>query len=370
MERHGVLNKRIHRIVPLLLAVMAFTPMWPGVARADFIDGVSAWITNPNPNPVPSGSTAQATATFNLSGDTGPITVSVELDAAPGFGELRLDPANTSVELTGCVAIGPSVSCAWDGASINSPQTLGVFIDVDASVAPNTEVMLHAVVDTDPTGGAEVYSTVYLYTAPPAGSTSLSGVVVTNDGVPVDQACIFVLATGAVFPGITDSNGEWSVGGLPDNYSFAVGVIPPFEGTFGPCAENGPPPVPPVGELQPVFVGDIWVDLSDPYLTGGLGDPFVFAVNAGATVFTDTTTGIEACLTNAPGSQVPRPPCLLAATTTSTSTTVDVGAGGVATTTELETLPLTGVRSASLVAIGSIALLLGVLLVSPRREAE
>ncbi|HEY5891005.1 MAG TPA: hypothetical protein VIW94_09930, partial [Acidimicrobiia bacterium] len=157
----------------------------------------------------------------------------------------------------------------------------------------------------------------------------------TNDGVPVNQACIFVLATGAVFPGITDANGEWSIGGLPDDYSFAVGIVPPFVGTFGPCAENGPPPIPGPGELQPVFAGDVWIDLSDPNLTGGLGDPFVFSSNAGATIFSDTTSGIEACLTNAPGSQVPRPSCQLAATTT--STTADVGAGEVTTTIELET---------------------------------
>ncbi len=368
MERHGVLDKRIPRLVPLLLAVLAFTPLWPGVARADFIPEVSATMHNPNPNPVPSGSTASTTADFYLSGDTGPISVQIQLDAPSGYGALRLDPANTSSELGPCQENGLSVVCQWDGESAESPQTLGIFIDVDASVPPNTEVMLHAVVESS-TASPEIYSTTYLYTAPPIGTTSLSGVVVTNDGVPVNQACIFVLATGAVFPGITDANGEWSIGGLPDDYSFAVGIVPPFVGTFGPCAENGPPPIPGPGELQPVFAGDVWIDLSDPNLTGGLGDPFVFASNAGASIFSDTTSGIEACLTNAPGTQVPRPPCELAATTT--STTADVGAGEVTTTTELETLPFTGLGAASLVAVGSIIALVGmVLVVSPRDDTN
>ncbi len=374
MERPHVLHKKFHRLVPVLLAVAAFTPLWPSVARADVIPEVSASIDNPDPNPVPAGSTAATTAFFSLSGDTGPIRVQIQLDAPAGYGSLRLDLANTSSELTGCLETGLSVICQWDGDSSESPQTLGVFIDVDSSVAADTEVMLHAVVES-PSASPEIYATAYLYSAPPVGTTSLSGVVVTNNGVPVNQACIFILATGGVFVGITDSNGEWSVGGLPDDYSFAVGIIPPFVGTYGPCAENGPPPVSAAGELQPVFAGDVWIDLEDPYLTGGLGDPFVFATNAGATIFFDTTSGIEACLTNAPGSQVPRPPCQLAATTTSsstpTSTTSDVGAGQVTTTTELETLPFTGLRSATLVAIGSLIVLVGmVLIVSPHEETS
>lgn len=370
MERPDVLHNKSQRLVPLLLAVVAFISLGPGVARADFIPEVSAWVNNPDPNPVPAGSTAATTAGFSLSADTGPIRVQVRLDAPAGFGTLRLDAANTSSDLTSCQENGLNVICQWDGDATESPQTLGVFIDVDASAIPNTEVMLQAVVES-PTASEEIYSTAYLYSAPPIGTTSLSGVVLTNNGVPVNQACIFVLATGGVFPGITDANGEWIVDGLPDDYSFAVGIVPPFVGTFGPCAENGPPPVPAAGELQPVFAGDIWIDLSDPYLTGGLGDPFVFAVNAGATIFTDTTSGIEGCLTNAPGSQVPRPTCQLAATTTSstpTSTTLDVGAGEVTTTTGLETLPFTGLRSATLVAIGSVILLVGMVLLVPSRD--
>ncbi len=374
MERPHVLHKKSQRLVPLLLAVVAFIPLGPGVARADIIPEVSASVNNPDPNPAPAGSTAATTAVFSLSGDTGPIRVQVQLDAPVGYGSLRLDAANTSSGLTGCLETGPSVICEWDGDSSESPQTLGVFIDVDSSVAPNTEVMLHAVVES-PTASPEIYATAYLYSAPPAGATSLSGVVVTNNGIPVNQACVFVLATGGVFLGVTDSNGEWSVGGLPDDYSFAVGIIPPFVGTFGPCAENGPPPVPAAGELQPVFAGDVWIDLEDPYLTGGLGDPFLFATNAGATIFSDTTSGIEACLTNAPGSQVPRPPCQLAATTTSSSTptlpTLDAGAGQGTTTTELDTLPFTGLRSATLVAFGSLIVLVGmVLIVLPHDETS
>jgi hypothetical protein len=83
-----------------------------------------------------------------------------------------------------------------------------------------------------------------LFVAPPVGSTSLSGRVITNDAAPVAKACIFVLSRLAVFQAISDESGDWSLGGLPDDYLFAVAAVPPFVGSDGPCANNGPPPAP------------------------------------------------------------------------------------------------------------------------------
>jgi hypothetical protein len=177
--------------------------------------------------------------------------------------------------------------------------------------------------------------------------------VITEGGAPVSQACIYILTSPPfVIPTLTDSAGQWQVTGLPDNYSYAIGVIPPFDLGFGPCTNNGPPPIPGPGELQPVFIGDIWVDLSDPNLTGGLQDPFTFAVNAGATVFTGSNTGLQACLSTAPGSVVPRPPCIAAVTTTTTTAVQS-------TTTTAEILPVTGSSASPWLAAGSLLLMSG-----------
>ncbi|MGF1617814.1 MAG: hypothetical protein ACFCU2_08410 [Acidimicrobiia bacterium] len=337
---------------------------WDKPARADFIPEVSATIDEPSPNPTPAGSTASTSAQFNLSGDTGPIRVQIQLQAASGFGQLRLDAAATSSELD-CTEFATSVICNWDGDSINSPQTLAVFVDVDSSVLPYSGAQLLAIAES-PTATPETYSSTFMYSAPPVGTTSLAGMVVTDDGVPVNQACIFILSSPSfVFPGITDATGAWNVSGLPDTYSFAVAVVPPFNGAFGPCADSGPPPVPADGELQPVFVGDVWIDLSDPLLTGGLGDPYDFAVAAGATVFTSSAAGLEACLTDAPGSQVPRPPCIAQVTTTTqqptTTTSTGVSGTDVTTTSEVtfDTLPLTGANAAVFVGIAGIMVLVG-----------
>ncbi len=338
---------------------------WNTAARADYIPEVSANFTELAPNPIPAGSTASTSAQFSLSGDSGQIRVQIQLQAAPGFGGLRLDAAGTSSELDNCIEFGTSVVCDWDGDSTNSPQTLAVFVDVDSSVAPYSSAQLLAVVES-PTATPEVYSNTYLETAPPLGTTSLSGIVVTAGGTPVAQACIFVLSSPSfVFPTLTDSTGAWSIDNLPDTYSFAIGVVPPFNGTFGPCAENGPPPISAPGELQPVFVGDVWIDLSDPLLAAGLGDPYDFAVAAGATVFTSSAASLEACLTSAPGSQVPRPGCAAQVRDTTqqstTSSTSDVSGRDVTSTSEItfDTLPLTGMHASTYVGIAAFMILVG-----------
>ena len=334
------------------------------------IPGVSANLNGPNPNPVQAGSTATANAQFSLTSDIGPITVSIELQGQTGFGALRLDPSGTTTGLINCVESGAAVTCDWDGLAANSPQTLAVLLDVDASVAPGSGANLAAIVTSATIPDTDVYATAGISTNPPIGTTSLSGTVITDGEVAVESACIFVLSSPLfVYQAITDPGGNWAVNGLPDTYSFVVAAVPPFEGTFGPCTNNGPPPIPGPGELQPVFFDDIWIDLSDPALTGGQGDPYVFAVNAGATVLTSSTLGIESCLTTAPPEANPRPLCIaqVPTTTTTTTTTVgsttttapDVGAGGPTTTTTPGTLPFTGINSSVLLAIGSVLIVFG-----------
>ena len=361
------MNVRVRFVVRslLVLGLVAVPPLLASAA----IPGVSATINGPSPNPVPAGSTATANAQFSLAADTGPITVSIELQAPGGFGALRLDPAGTTSELTACVESGLAVTCDWDGESADSPQTLSVFIDVDPSVPPGTGANLAAIVTSATLPDTDVYATANISTNPPVGTTSLSGTVLTEGGLPVADACIFVLSSPLfVFQTITDSAGNWSLGDLPDTYSYVVAAVPPFQGSFGPCANNGPPPIPGPGDLQPVFYDDIWIDLSDPALTGGQGDPYVFAVNAGATILTSSTSGIESCLTTAPPEANPRPLCIAQVTTTTTTTTTtlvsttttapDVDAG-VTTTTVPPTLPFTGTSTTSLSVIGSLLIGLG-----------
>ena len=325
------------------LVIGSALPAWA------IIPELSATMNNPSPNPVPAGSTATATATFSLSADSGPITVGIELPDT-SFGTLRLDTAGTGAQLTNCVEGATIVTCDWDGLSVNSPQTLSVFVDVGASVSPGSGANISAIASSA-TEPVATYSTNGLQAAPPLGSVTLSGTVITEGGAPVSQACIYILTSPPfVIPTLTDSAGQWQVTNLPDSYSYAIGVIPPFDLGFGPCANNGPPPIPAPGALQPVFIGDIWVDLSDPNLTGGLQDPFTYAVNAGATVFTGTNTGLQACLSTAPGSVVPRPPCIAAVTTTTTAP---------ATTTTAEILPVTGTNASPWLGAGSLLLISG-----------
>ena len=355
--------RRLILAMVLLLLVAIFVGSSPRKAWA-IVPGLTATVNNPTPNPVPAGETATTTIVFSLAADSGPINVGVELQAAAGFGALRLDAAGTSPELVNCVETPTQVTCDWDGESVESPQTLAIFIDVDPATAPGSGANLAAIASsvTEP---VEVYNTAFISVLPPLGSTSMSGTVITEGGAPVAQACVYLLsAPSFVFPTITDSTGAWVLTDLPDNYSFAVGVIPPFDIGFGPCASNGPPPVPAPGELQPVFFEDIWVDLADPGLSTGQVDPYVFAVNAGATVFTGTNSGIETCLSTAPPEAVPRPPCIAAVTTTTTSTTittttVDVGAGGGSTTTLADILPVTGPTQPMTAVAGAAAIVIG-----------
>jgi hypothetical protein len=136
----------------------------------------------------------------------------------------------------------------------------------------------------------------------------LSGHVDTNGPVPLTNVCVFVLGSdrNGTAQTMTDAQGNWSISGLPAGFNVVVGFVPFFNGTGGPCQNDGPPPVPQAGQLQPVFYSNIWANLADPNL---LNDPYTWAVDHGATVLSAHTANIDACITNAAGTVVPRPSC-------------------------------------------------------------
>ncbi len=199
---------------------------------------------------------------------------------------------------------------------------------------------------TVPAGTAGVTACLGEQNLPTACATPdavMSGLVVTTGPQPVAQACIYLLGTdGAFAQAITDSAGRWQITGLPVNYPVVVGVVPPFTGQNGPCASDGPPPVPGAGALQPEMYQNIWVDLSDQDL---LNAPFQWGLVHGATAVANSHDGIEVCLTTDPGTVVPRPGCTV---TPSQSTTPPAPTTGQAASVEVQSatsgsMPNTGV---------------------------
>ena len=144
---------------------------------------------------------------------------------------------------------------------------------------------------------------------------TVSGRVVGFGPVPIYQACIVALGANDSELGfaISDADGRWTMTGLPINYDFIVGVIPPFKTREGPCtgpAGSGPPPAPPPGALQPEFYADTWVDLSDQNLRD---DPFGWATDPNsphpAVKIRNNRAGINVCLTTETGRDTPRGSC-------------------------------------------------------------
>jgi len=142
---------------------------------------------------------------------------------------------------------------------------------------------------------------------------AITGTVLTTGGVPEPGACIVAFAasnpTGPVGGAITDTQGTYSIGGLPDGTDLTVGFIPPFSGPGGPCDLSMAPPPPPPGALQPVWSGNVFFNLGDPELGP---NPYAASLGQGAQIVR-TGDVVDACLTSAPASEVPRPPCVAAA---------------------------------------------------------
>ena len=190
----------------------------------------------------------------------------------------------------------------------------------------------------------------------------LSGHVDTTGPVPLANVCVFVLdASGNGALAMTDAQGNWSISGLPSTFNVVVAFIPFFGGTANPCGQGnggGNPPVPPAGALQPVFYGNVWINLADPVL---LNDPYTWAVAHGATVLSAPTANVDACITNAAGTVVPRPSCSpsAAAVVANASTTPAAAAPSPS-----PVLAFTGATFLPLVTIGSGLLLAGLALLA------
>jgi hypothetical protein len=135
-----------------------------------------------------------------------------------------------------------------------------------------------------------------------------SGHVDTTGPVPLAKVCVFVLSANGNNgpPTMTDAQGNWSVSGLPAGFNVVVGFVPFFIGDGGPCQDSSAPPPPPAGQLQPVFYGNVWANLADPDL---VNDPYTWAVDRGAIALSAPTANVDACITNAAGTVVPRPSC-------------------------------------------------------------
>jgi hypothetical protein len=107
-----------------------------------------------------------------------------------------------------------------------------------------------------------------------------SGRVVRAGNVPIRNACIVALGPDNLLANVavSSADGRWKLTGLPINYDYIVGAIPSFQTRAGPCGESdeGPPPAPPPGALQPEFYDDTWADLAE---LGGRDDAFAWATD-------------------------------------------------------------------------------------------
>ncbi len=190
----------------------------------------------------------------------------------------------------------------------------------------------------------------------------LSGHVDTTGPVPLANVCVFVLdSSGNGALAMTDAQGNWSISGLPSTFNVVVAFIPFFGGTANPCGQGGGgggnPPVPAAGALQPVFYGNVWINLADPVL---LNDPYSWAVAHGATTLSAPTANVDACITNAAGTVVPRPSCSPSAAAVVANASTTPAAAAAPSASPL--LAFTGATFLPLVTIGSGLLLAGLAL--------
>jgi hypothetical protein len=187
----------------------------------------------------------------------------------------------------------------------------------------------------------------------------LSGTVDTTGPVPMADVCVILLdaQSNGISAAITDTNGHWSLTGLPTTFSAVLVFLPGASDPGSPCTGgNGPPPVPAAGALQPIFYNNIWINLADPTL---LNNPYTWALAHGATLVTASATALNTCITNAPGTTSPRPGC--APTTTA--------AAGAATH---DPIANTGTPTATLLTTASGLILFGAVLIrlSSRRRTK
>jgi hypothetical protein len=190
----------------------------------------------------------------------------------------------------------------------------------------------------------------------------LSGHVDTTGPVSLANVCVFVVdASGNGAQTMTDAQGNWSVSGLPAGFNVVVIFVPFFSGTKGACKGNGGggPPVPGPGQLQPVFYGNVWANLADPTF---LNDPYTWGVPRGAITLSAPTANVDACITNAAGTVVPRPSCTPSAAAVVANASTTPAAAAAAAPSASPLLAFTGATFLPLVTIGSGLLLAGLAL--------
>jgi hypothetical protein len=198
--------------------------------------------------------------------------------------------------------------------------------------------------DADPVAaGSNIVACLGTDNALPTACTTpnrtASGRVVGFGPKPIFRACIVAIGANDTELGfaMSDADGRWKLSGLPINYDYIVGVIPPFQTSDGPCktgAGEGPPPAPRSGALQPEFYDDTWVDLSDPSLRNG--STFAWATDPDsphpAVALRNNRTGIDFCLTTETGRDTERgscdPPTPTASATASQSSRPTLAATG------------------------------------------
>jgi hypothetical protein len=175
--------------------------------------------------------------------------------------------------------------------------------------------------DADPVfAGSNVVACLGTDNALPTACTTpnktASGRVVGVGPKPISQACIVAIGANDTELGfaMSDADGRWKMSGLPINYDYIVGVIPPFRISDGPCktgAGEGPPSAPRSGALQPEFYDDTWVDLTDPSLRDK--STFAWATDPDsphpAVKLRNNRTGIDFCLTTETGRDTERSSC-------------------------------------------------------------
>jgi uncharacterized repeat protein (TIGR01451 family) len=204
-------------------------------------------------------------------------------------------------------ATAGSATVSMAGALVGSGQC-GFTVNV-VGIAVGTQHNTTSAVISDQGNGNSASATVnVLAVAPP-----LTGTVLTAGGAPEPGACIVVFAastpTGPFGGAISDAQGTYVLGGLPGATDLTVGFIPPFTGPGGPCDLSNVPLPPPPGALQPVWAGNVFFNLADPTLGP---NPYAASLAQGAQIVHAGDT-VDACLTSAPATQIPRPPCVPAA---------------------------------------------------------
>lgn len=165
--------------------------------------------------------------------------------------------------------------------------------------------------------------------AAPGDPGSISGIVRGEGGTRLAGACVAVIPANLDFSLIRSvqagADGSYELSGLDTSTQYYVGSLPNWSTPA--CDTSGPPPIPGPGDIQPVFYDNVWFDMSTWLTVVTGGDPAAIAAflqGTGATLVSAGSTGINVCLTTAPGTVVPRPPC----TGPSITGTV-LGAGGV-----------------------------------------